>query len=290
MVRETLHLSTILPTVMKRHFHMHLVSDSTGETLQTAARAAMASYTDHSPIPHIHALIRTPRQLARTVADIESQPGIVFFTLLDPEIRRQLEEQCQQIGVPAVSILDSMIQSLGVFLNSKSRPQVGGQYVLNADYFRRMDALAYTLAHDDGQNADDLSGADIILLGISRSSKTPTSIYLALRGLKIANVPIVKSSPLPKGLHDVKDHLVIGLMASAERIAQIRKHRLISLNEKANTSYIDARAIQEEILNMTTLCRKHDWPLIDVTRRSVEETAATITKLHAEWQADHHAG
>ena len=137
MVRESLHLSTILPTVMKRHFHMHLVSDSTGETLQTAARAAMASYTDHSPIPHIHALIRTPRQLAKTFADIESQPGIVFFTLLDPEIRRQLEEQCQQIGVPAVSILDPMIQSLGVFLNSKSRPQVGGQYVLNADYFRR---------------------------------------------------------------------------------------------------------------------------------------------------------
>lgn len=272
---------------MKRHFHMHLVSDSTGETLQTAARAAMASYTDHSPIAHIHALIRTPRQLARAVADIELQPGIVFFTLLDPEIRKQLESDCDRLGIPAVSILDPMIQSLGAFLNSKSKPQVGGQYVLNADYFRRMDALTYTLAHDDGLNAGDLAGADIVLLGISRSSKTPTSIYLALRGLKVANIPVVKSMPLPPALMELKDKPVIGLMASAERIAQIRKHRLMSLNEKSNTSYIDARAIQEEILNMTNLCRKYDWPLIDVTRRSVEETAAAITKLHAEWQADH---
>ena len=267
---------------------MHLVSDSTGETLNTAARAAMASYTDHSPIAHIHALIRTSRQLAKAISDIEAQPGIVFFTLLDPEIRRQLEQDCQRLSVPAVSILDPMIQSLGEFLNSKSRPQVGGQYALNADYFRRMDALAFTMAHDDGQNTESLGEADIVILGISRSSKTPTSIYLALRGLKIANVPVVKASPLPKSLHELQNSLIIGLMASAERIAQIRKHRLMSLNDKGNTSYIDARAIQEEILNMTAICRKNDWPVIDVTRRSVEETAAAITKLHAEWQAERH--
>jgi [pyruvate, water dikinase]-phosphate phosphotransferase / [pyruvate, water dikinase] kinase len=265
-----------------RFFHMHLISDATGETLNTVARAATAQYADYKPIEHIYALVRTPKQLQRVLADIERQPGIVLFTIINPEIRTQLEDYCTRLSVPCISILDPVINSLAQYLNATSRPQVGGQHALNAEYFRRIDALNFTMAHDDGQNVEGLDKADVVLVGISRTSKTPTSIYLAQRGIKTANVPIVAGIPAPAQLGEIKGPLVVGLIASAERIAQIRRHRLLTLHETREIAYADPRHITGEIIHMKKLCSDSNWPLIDVTRRSVEETAAAVLNLLAE--------
>jgi [pyruvate, water dikinase]-phosphate phosphotransferase / [pyruvate, water dikinase] kinase len=258
---------------------MHLISDATGETLNTVARAAMAYYADYQPVEHIYALVRTPKQLARALTEIESEPGVVLFTLIDSDLRSQLEKRCAELTIPCISILDPVIASLAQYLNAQSRPQLAGQHALNAEYFRRIDALNFTMIHDDGQHASDLDQADVILTGISRSSKTPTSIYLANRGIKTANVPIVPSIPPPKELETVTKPLVVGLIASAERIAQIRRHRLLAINEHGETDYVDQDAIAAELAYMRKLCSRHNWPVIDVTRRSIEETAAAVINL-----------
>jgi [pyruvate, water dikinase]-phosphate phosphotransferase / [pyruvate, water dikinase] kinase len=263
----------------QRFFHLHLVSDATGETLNTVAKAAAAQYADFRPIAHIYALVRTPSQLNRALREIEAQPGIVLFTLINPDIRRHLEQQCEAMGVPCLSILDPIISTLSQYLNATSRPQVGGQHALNSNYFRRIDALNFTMAHDDGQGLDDIGKSDVILLGVSRTSKTPTSIYLAQRGIKTANIPIIPGIPVPRQLTETQGPLVVGLIASAERIAQIRRHRLLSLKESRSTDYVDPRLITDELMVMKTLCSYNDWPIIDVTRRSVEETAATILNM-----------
>ena len=233
----------------QRFFHLHLVSDATGETLNTVAKAAAAQYSDFRPIAHIYALVRTPSQLNRALREIEEQPGIVLFTLINPDIRRHLEEQCESMGVPCLSILDPIITILSQYLNATSRPQVGGQH------------------------------ADVVILGVSRTSKTPTSIYLAQRGVRTANIPIVPGIPVPQKLMGLRGPLIVGLIASAERIAQIRRHRLLSLKESRSTDYIDPRQITDELMIMKALCSGNDWPMIDVTRRSVEEIAATILNM-----------
>lgn len=266
----------------QRYFHLHLVSDATGETLNTVAKAAAAQYSDFRPIAHIYALVRTPSQLNRALREIEEQPGIVLFTLINPDIRRHLEQQCESMGVPCLSILDPIISILSQYLNATSRPQVAGQHALNTDYFRRIDALNFTMAHDDGQNLEDLDKSDVVILGVSRTSKTPTSIYLAQRGIRTANIPIIPDLPVPQKLLELRGPLVVGLIASAERIAQIRRHRLLSLKESRSTDYIDPRLITNELMFMKTLCSSKDWPMIDVTRRSVEETAASILNMLAE--------
>jgi len=267
-----------------RYFHMHLVSDATGETLNTVARAATAHYADYRPIEHIYALVRTPKQLQRVLADIDRQPGIVLFTIVDKDLRHQLETHCNRLGLPCISILDPVIASLAQYLNAESRPQIGRQHALNAEYFRRIDALNFTMAHDDGQNTEDLEKADVVLVGISRTSKTPTSIYLAQRGIRTANIPIVPTAPIPSSLETVTHPLIVGLIASAERVAQIRRHRLLTLNESRETTYADPRHITTEIVHMKRLCADHGWPLIDVSRRSVEETAAAVLNLLSERQ------
>ena len=266
----------------QRYYHLHLVSDATGETLNTVAKAAAAQYAEFRPIAHIYALVRSPSQLNKALRDIEDQPGIVLYTIINPDVRKLLEEACERMAVPCVSILDPVISILAQYLNAQSKPQVGGQHALNTDYFRRIDALNFSMAHDDGQNTTDIDKADVIILGISRTSKTPTSIYLAQRGVRVANVPVVPGIALPPQLADLTEPLVVGLIASAERIAQIRRHRLLTLKESRSTDYIDPRQITEEIVAMKNLCVRHEWPMIDVTRRSVEETAASIMNLYAE--------
>jgi regulator of PEP synthase PpsR (kinase-PPPase family) len=258
---------------------MHLVSDATGETLNTVARAAAAYYADYLPIEHIYALVRTPRQLDRVLSEIERQPGIVLFTIIEVALRSRLEEHCSKLGTPCISILDPVIASLARYLNAESRPQIGRQHALNAEYFRRIDALNFTMMHDDGQNTADLNKADVVLVGISRTSKTPTSIYLANRGVKTANVPLVPGISLPPEISTASHPLTIGLIASAERIAQIRRHRLLTLKEHRETTYVDRDSITNELIYMRKVCSQHNWPIIDVTRRSIEETAAAILNL-----------
>jgi len=264
-------------------FHLHLVSDATGETLITVARAAAAQYARVAPIEHIYPLVRTSKQLERVINEIEAAPGVVLYTLLDRELTDRLEAKCREFGIPYLSILGPVLTLFQSYLGAESTRRIGAQHTLNADYFKRIDALNYTMLHDDGQHTDDLEHADVVLVGVSRTSKTPTSIYLANRGVKTANVPLVPNMPLPPQLERLTAPLVVGLHASPERIIQIRQNRLLGLNvHNDDDLYVDRQAVTEEIAFSRRLCAKHNWPIIDVTRRSIEETAAAIMTLLAE--------
>ncbi len=270
-------------TAAPNHFHLHLVSDSTGETLITVARAAAAQYTKIMPVEHVHPLIRTAKQLDRVLNEIGEAPGIVLYTLLQRNLVDKLEEKCRTLGVPCLSILGPVLNLFQAYLGAESTHKVGAQHTLNADYFRRIDALNYTMMHDDGQQADDLEEADVLLIGVSRTSKTPTSIYLANRGVKTANIPLVPGMTPPPGIENLKRPLVVCLYASPERIVQIRQNRLLGLKaHRPDDKYIDQQSVAEEVAASRRLCAKHNWPLIDVTRRSIEETAAGVMALLGE--------
>ena len=265
------------------YFHLHLVSDSTGETLITVARAAAAQYTKVIPVEHVHPLVRTPKQLDRVLTEIEEMPGIVLYTLLQGNLVDRLEQKCRDLGLPCLSILGPVLHLFQSYLGAESTHKVGAQHTLNAEYFRRIDALNYTMMHDDGQQTDDLEEADVLLIGVSRTSKTPTSIYLANRGVKTANVPLVAGVPLPPDLERLRRPLVVGLYATPERIVQIRKNRLLGLKAyRDDDKYIDPQSVAEEVAVSRRLCAKHNWPSIDVSRRSIEETAAAVLALLAE--------
>jgi regulator of PEP synthase PpsR (kinase-PPPase family) len=264
-------------------FHLHLVSDSTGETLITVARAASAQYVSASPVEHIYPAVRTHKQLERVLSEIDQSPGVVLYTLLDPALIERLEQKCKDIGLPCLSILGPVLQLFRAYLGAESTHKVGAQHILNAEYFRRIDALNYTMMHDDGQLPEDLEGADVVLLGVSRTSKTPTSIYLANRGVKTANIPLVPGIPVPTQLEKLRTPLVVGLFASPERIVQIRENRLLGLNaHREDDQYIDRKSVSEEVAFSRRFCAKNNWPLIDVSRRSIEETAALIMALLVE--------
>jgi regulator of PEP synthase PpsR (kinase-PPPase family) len=273
-----------MPHRSPSYFHLHLISDSTGETLTMVARAAAAQYSNMSPIEHLYPLVRTRKQLETALAEIENAPGIVLYTLLDDDLREYLAEGCRKLGLPVLFILGPVLQLFQSYLGSaEPKPRVGAQHMLNADYFKRIDALNYTMFHDDGQHTEDLEEADVVLVGISRTSKTPTSIYLANRGIKTANVPIVPDIPLPPQLETLKHPLVVGLYATPERIVQIRQNRLLALKAHQDTDpYIDREAVGAELTFARKLCAKHHWALIDVTRRSIEETAAAVLRLLGE--------
>ena len=264
-------------------FHLHLVSDATGETLITVARAAAAQYATISPIEHVYPLVRTMKQLDRVLAEVEASPGIVLYTLLDPELIEKLEGKCRELGLPCRSILGPVLRLFQAYLGTETTPRVGAQHMLNAEYFKRIDALNYTMLHDDGQHTEDLEEADVVLVGVSRTSKSPTSIYLANRGVKTANVPIVPGITTPHQLEGLRKPLVVGLHASPERIVQIRQNRLLGMKaHRDGDAYVDRQAVAEEVAFSRRLCAKHNWPLIDVTRRSIEETAAAVIALMTE--------
>jgi len=265
------------------YFQLHLISDSTGETLITVARAATAQYARVMPVEHVHPLVRTQKQLDRVLAEVEATPGIVLYTLLQENLATKLEEKCRELGLPCLSILGPVLHLFQSYLGAESTHKVGAQHTLNAEYFRRIDALNYTMMHDDGQQADDLEEADVLLIGVSRTSKTPTSIYLANRGVKTANIPLVPGVTLPPGIERLKRPLVVGLYATPERIVQIRQNRLLGLKaHRDDDKYIDQQSVAEEISASRRLCARHDWPVIDVTRRSIEETAAAVLALLGE--------
>lgn len=271
-----------MPHRTESFFHLHLVSDSTGETLITVARAAAAQYANMAPVEHIYPAVRTNKQLDRVLAEIEEAPGVVLYTLLDQPLIQRLEDTCREIGLPCLSILGPVLRLFQSYLGAESTHRVGAQHMLNAEYFKRIDALNYTMMHDDGQMVDDFEQADVVLVGVSRTSKTPTSIYLANRGVKTANYPLVPNIPVPPPLEQLDRPLVVGLIASPERIVQIRQNRLLGLHaHRDDDQYIDRQAVAEEIAFSRRLCGKHSWPLIDVTRRSIEETASAIIALLA---------
>jgi regulator of PEP synthase PpsR (kinase-PPPase family) len=267
--------------VKPNYFHLHLISDSTGETLLNVGRAAAAQYGDYTPIEHMHPLIRTERQLDRTLIELEDSPGIVLYTIVSKDLSDRLERFCREQGLPCVSVLAPIFDVFQAYLNVAQTYRVGAQHDLDAGYFRRIEALNFTMAHDDGQLTDDIDESDVILLGVSRTSKTPTSIYLANRGVRTSNVPIVPGVPVPQSVYDAKRPLIVGLVASPERIAQIRENRILALDpaKTFDNSYVDRQAIAQELAHMRRLCSDRGWPMIDVTRRSIEETAAAIIAL-----------
>ncbi len=260
-------------------FHLHLVSDSTGETLEAVAKAALSQFKGADPVKHQWPMTRNVRQLDFVFEDIKAKPGIVMFTLVNEEMRNALVAKCELLKVPHLSVLDPAISFLGRYLGEKAQAKPGQQHVLNAEYFERIEAMNYTLAHDDGQLGRNLAEADVVLVGISRTSKTPTSIYLANRGLKAANIPIVKGCPLPEELFTLTNPLIVGLVTSPDRLVQIRQARLKSMNESTDSSYADIDAVRDELVYARRLFTENGWPVIDVTRRSIEETAGAIITL-----------
>ena len=259
------------------YFHVHLVSDSTGETLNALARAACARFTNVLPIEHIYALVRSPRQLERALEEIANAPGVVLHTIVDPALRGALEAGCQQMDMPCLPALDPLVSALSRYLGATGSAQAGAR--LDADYFDRIDALNYALAHDDGQGAQELERADVVLVGVSRTSKTPTCIYLAHRGVRAANVPLVPAGEVPTRLKGLKSVPIVALTLAPDRLLEIRRNRLRSLNERRESDYVDADAVRHEVVQARRLFEREGWPVIDVTRRSVEETAAAVINI-----------
>ncbi|MGE0850347.1 MAG: pyruvate, water dikinase regulatory protein [Hyphomicrobiaceae bacterium] len=268
-------MANLLPS----YFHLHLISDATGETLTTMAKAAAVQYSQVRPIEHVHPLVRTPRQLERVLKEVEQSPGIVLYTIVKGELIEAIERRCRELKVPSLHVLKPIMQVFESYLGAPQTPVVAGQHMVDADYFRRIDALNFAMAHDDGQLPQDLNSADIILLGISRTSKTPTSIYLAQRGYKTANLPLVPGIEPPEALTRPHSAFVVGLVASPERIAEIRRNRVHLMSDRNLDEYVDRMQIANELAYSRRLCARHGWPVIDVTRRSIEETAATIVRM-----------
>jgi len=274
--------------------NLHLVSDATGETLNTIARATTVQFEHVQIFYHRWSLIRTRFQLHRVLEGVEADPGPVLSTLVDKALRMDLDAACLRLGIPVVHVLDPVMNLLQEAIGQPAGARPGRQYVLNADYFQRIDAMHYVLAHDDGQSQAGLAESDVVLVGVSRSSKTPTCFYLANRGIKAANIPLVPGLPEPEFLHQLSVP-VIGLTLEPPALIDIRRHRLrlIASQDSAamvrqnSSDYVDEEAVKAELLWARRLCNRRGWPVIDVTRRSIEETAATVLQLIDAWHARH---
>jgi [pyruvate, water dikinase]-phosphate phosphotransferase / [pyruvate, water dikinase] kinase len=267
-----------------KQLDLHLLSDSTGETLDMVASACLAQFERIEAHRHFWPMVRSEGHLERVLDDIEKKPGLVLYTLVNPTIRRELERKCRQRGIHAVPVLDPVIHALSALSGEQAQGRAGRQHALDAAYFARVDAIQFTIAHDDGLGTDNWEEADIVLAGVSRSSKTPTSIYLANRGYKVANIPLVPESPPPAALFGLRHPMVVGLTTNIERLIQIRRNRLIALNQAPETDYVDVEAVNAELAFARRMFADNNWPVIDVTRRSIEETAIAIVKLYGERQ------
>ena len=259
-----------------KKFHLHLVSDATGETINSIARAAISQFEDIEVVEHFWSLVRGKRQIENVLAAIEANPGVVVYTLVDVELRDTLEQGCLRLNVPAVPVLEPVIAALSNYLGIESRGQPGRQHALNAEYFDRIDAMHFVLTHDDGQSLHNLENAEVVLLGVSRTSKTPTCFYLANRGVKAANVPLVPGMPVAPEIEALDNPVVIGLTTTPERLIEVRRNRLRSMKHDQETDYVDLGMVREEVLSARRLFAKNSWPIIDVTRRSIEEVAAEV--------------
>lgn len=276
-------MSPARPHRLATYFHVHLVSDSTGETLNAMAKAVTARFDGVIPIEHIYALVRSAKQMDRVLEEVAAAPGVVLHTLVDRDLREQLEEGCRRLDMPQIGALDPLVGAMSRYLGAALSSRVGAQHALDHDYFNRIAALDFAMAYDDGQGTlDQLEGADVVLCGVSRTSKTPTCIYLAHRGIRAANVPLVPGQEDGERLTKLKNPLVIGLTVSPDRLIQIRRNRIDNLNANQSSNYTDQDAVREETIKARRAFERRGWPTIDVTRRSVEETAAAITNLLSE--------
>ncbi|MEQ8507976.1 MAG: pyruvate, water dikinase regulatory protein [Rhodospirillaceae bacterium] len=267
-------------------FNLHLVSDSSGETVSGIARACLVQYDKEEVTEHFWWLVRTKGQMSRVIDGIKAAPGLVIFTLLDPTTRGPLEQACRDLGVPCVSALDPVMTALGSWFDKEGGHEIGRQHNLDDEYFDRIEAMHFAMAHDDGQSLSGLVNADIVLIGVSRTSKTPTCMYLANRGFRTGNIPLVPGVALPEDVIASKRPLFVGLTREPKSLTDIRQTRLrLMNNEERGTDYADVDLVKEEVAASRRLFRKHNWPVIDVTRKSIEETAASIIQLYNERRA-----
>jgi hypothetical protein len=265
------------------NFHIHLVSDATGETLNSMTRACLAQFEGVAVSEHSWTLIRTTGQMQKVLQGIRQNPGLVLYTIVDDKLRNLLVSNCRDAGVILVPVLDPVMTALAGHFGQTAKGLSGRQHAMDQEYFARIEAMDYALAHDDGQSARNYEEADVILVGVSRSSKTPTCVYLANRGIKAANVPIVPGCPLPGELFAIKRPLVVGLTKDPSQLVQIRKNRLQMIaRDEADSDYVDLNSVRDEVVQARRLCSEYNWPVLDVTRRSIEETAATIMQLLQE--------
>jgi hypothetical protein len=271
-------------------FHLHLVSDATGETINSVARACLVQFEDWQAVEHVWSMIRTERQIDKVLAGVEANPGVVLFTLVDGKLRDKLQAGCRAAKVSCIPVLDPVLGALSGYLHAESRNLPGRQHALDAEYFARIEAMNFTLAHDDGQMTRDIDTADVVLVGVSRTSKTPTCLYLANRGLKAANVPIVPGVKLPPELDTLERPLVVGLTHNPDALVALRRNRLRMLNETTETDYTDPDAVKAEIAAARRLFVSRGWSVLDVSRRSIEETAAEIMQLYHERRDSKAAG
>ena len=269
------------PSVEKK-FHIHLVSDSTGETLNALANAALAQFENVDVQIHLYALVRTDHQLSRALDHITIAPGLVFFTMANQELREKLVARCDGMLMECVDVLQGPLNALRGFLGSTETHKVGRQHQVDQRYLERIDVLNFTIAHDDGQSLDTIGNAEVILTGASRTSKTPTCVYLAIRGVKAANVPLVPHIPPPEQLLKATKPLIVGLWTSPDRLIQVRRTRLNTMGERRDTDYIDLDNVRDEVAATRRLFEQHGWPTLDVSRRSIEETAAAVMNLLSE--------
>ncbi|KZD12824.1 pyruvate, water dikinase regulatory protein [Oceanibaculum pacificum] len=262
--------------------HLHLVSDSTGETIHQVARACLVQFEGVKAIEHAWSLVRTSTHVDKVIAGIEAHPGPILVTLVDHQLLIRLEAAGRRLNIPVISVLDPVLGALHTYLGRKVRGRPGRQHELDAAYFNRIEAMQFTLIHDDGQQLHDIDHADILLVGVSRTSKTPTCLYLANRGLKVANVPLVPGVPLPREVTTATGPLVVGLTNDPNRLVQIRRNRLLMLNQGSESDYINLDEVRREVAEARRLFERQGWPVIDVSRRSIEETAAEILGLYQE--------
>lgn len=268
--------------------HIHLVSDSTGETVHQISRACLAQFPSVKTIEHVWTLVRSEQHLEAIFISLERNPGVLLMSILDANLRGLIEEKCKTLRAPYVSVLDPVVNLFGTIFGQSSKNKPGSQRQLDGDYYRRISAIDFAVSHDDGMNMGALKNADILLVGVSRSSKTPTSMYLAHRGYKVANYALVPGIPFPIHYLEGLTILVVGLTNDPKRLSLIRRTRQITMSDNANEYYSDLDAIIEELRQARRLFTQNQWPVIDVTRRSIEETAAAIIQLYTNWNEGQH--
>jgi len=267
---------------MSNTYQIYLVSDSTGETLDRVFLAIKAQFKNIEYDVKSYFFTRTENQVIKIIEEAKNKPNvIILYTIVDSSLAKFLGNKSDEKKIPCFSVLGNLILNFSKLLNQKASHKPSGQHELNEEYYERIEAIQFTMAHDDGNLVQDIGKADLVLLGVSRTSKTPTSIYLANRGLKTLNIPLVNENSIPETLkRNPKLSCVIGLTTEPERLSVIRKNRMNTLKETENTSYTDIKKIEKEIIEAKKTFVKYKWPIIDVTRKSVEETAASIIKIH----------
>ena len=272
---------------MGNTFQIYLISDSTGETLDRIFLALKAQFVNIEYKVHSYSFTRTENQILKILDDAKKyNNSVILYTIVDNNLAKYLANKSDEKKIPCFGVLGNLILSFSKLLNQKASHRPSGQHVLNDEYYRRIEAIQFTMNHDDGNLTNEIEKSDIILLGVSRTSKTPTSIYLANKGFKTSNIPLVNEKSIPEKLKKFPNtSCIIGLTAEPERLADIRKNRLNSLKETENTKYIDIETIRNEIEEAKKTFKKYKWPMIDVTRKSVEETAASIIKIYEIYNA-----